>query len=49
MPFRSTSTPSIFTKAVYISFRELLDTIENYFDNVIVHIKYLRYYLIHLK
>ena len=41
MPFGPIGAPDTFATAIYIAFRELLDIITSYFDNVIVHTKNL--------
>ena len=41
MPFSFIDASGIFAKAIYIAFRELLDIITSYFDNVtIIHNSY---------
>ena len=49
MSFGSTGAPGTFAKAIYLAFRELLDIIASYFDDVTVHSKYLNYHLSHLR
>jgi len=40
MPFGSTGAPGTFAKAIYLAFRELLDIIASYFDDVTVYSKH---------
>jgi len=40
MPFGSTGAPGTFAKAICIAFRELLDIVASYFDDVTVHSKH---------
>jgi len=49
MPFGSIGTPGTFAKAIYLAFRELLDIIASYFDNITVHSKHPDYHLSHLR
>jgi len=49
MPFRPTGAPDTFAKAICITFRELLDIIASYFDDVTVHSKHSNHHLNHLR
>jgi len=49
MPFRPTGTPGTFAKAICLAFRELLDIIASYFNDVTVHSKYPNHQLHHLR
>ena len=42
-----TDASDIFSKVIYLGFRELVDIIVSYFDEVIVYSKYLNHYLSH--
>jgi len=49
MPFGPTGAPGTFARAICLAFRELLDIIASYFDDVTVHSKHSDYYLSHLR
>jgi len=49
MPFRPTGALDTFTKAICLAFRELLDIIASYFDDITVLSKHLNHYLSHLR
>ena len=48
MPFGPTGIPGTFAKAIYLAFRELLDIIASYFDDVTDHSKWPNHHLNHL-
>ena len=49
MPLGSTGVLGTFAKVICLAFRELLDIIASYFNDVTVYSKYLNYHLSHLK
>ena len=49
MPFGPTGTPGTFAKAICIAFRELLDIVASYFDDVTVYSKHSNYHLSYLR
>ena len=49
MPFRSTVAPGTFAKAMCLAFRELVDIIASYFDDVTVYSKHVNHHLSYLE
>ena len=49
LPFGPTGAPGTFAKAICIAFRELLDIVASYFDDVTVHSKHSNHHLSHLR
>ena len=47
MPFRPTVAPGTFAKAMCLAFRELVDILASYFDDVTVHSKHPNHHLSH--